>query len=62
MTIDYKFGKAGGGNNIMRTTINTDDETDPLSKNHMQGLKEIQIVTSKVKLVKSLQITDEMRG
>ena len=61
VTIDYKFGKSPEGNNIMKSIVNTENESDPLSKTHMQNLKEIQIVTAKGKVVKSLKITDEMR-
>ena len=45
----------------MKSIVNTEDESDPLSKTHMQNLKKIQIVTAKGKVVKSLKITDEMR-
>ena len=41
--------------------VNTDDELDIFSKESMKRLKEIQIVTSEGKVIRSLKVTDEMR-
>lgn len=42
----------------MRTPVNTDDYSDPLSKERMAKLEKIQIVTTKGKIVKELDITN----
>jgi hypothetical protein len=58
VTICYGFGKAHKDNNIMRTPVYTDDYSDPLSKERMIKLEKIQIVTTKGKVVKELDITN----
>ena len=45
----------------MTSPVNTDDDTDIFSKDGMKRLKEIQIVTSEGKVIRSLKVTDEMR-
>ena len=42
VTICYGFGKNRKDNNIMRTPVNTDDYSDPLSREHMAKLEKIQ--------------------
>ena len=61
ITIDYNFGKSKDGKDVISTMINTNDDLDIFSKDRMKQLKEIQIVTAKGEVVKSLQVTDDMR-
>ena len=61
ITIDYHFGRAKDGKDIMTSPVNTDDDTDIFSKDGMKRLKEIQIVTSEGKVIRSLKVTDEKR-
>ena len=61
ITIDYNFGISKDGKDILTTPINTNDDLDIFSKNRMKQLKEIQIVTAEGEVVKSLQVTDDMR-
>ena len=58
VTICYGFGKNRKDNNIMRTPVNTDDYSDPLSREHMAKIEKIQIVTTKGKVVKELDVTN----
>ena len=61
ITIDYHFGRSKDGKDILTSPVNTDDELDIFSKESMKRLKEIQIVTSEGKVIRSLKVTDEMR-
>ena len=61
ITIDYHFGRSKDGKDILTSPVNTDDELDIFSKDSMKRLKEIQIVTSEGKVIRSLKVTDEMR-
>lgn len=61
ITIDYNFGRSKDGKDILTTPVNTNDDLDIFSKDRMKHLKEIQVVTSQGKVVKSLEVTDEMR-
>lgn len=58
VTICYGFGKNRKDNNIMRTPVNTDDYSDSLSREHMAKLEKIQIITTKGKVVKELDVTN----
>ena len=62
ITIDYNFGRSKDGKDVLTCAVNTDDETDIFSEESMKRLKEIQIVTCDGKVVKSLNVTDEMRN
>ena len=61
IAIEYNFGKAKEDTDVLTAPVNTDDSRDIFNREGMQRLEEIQIVTGSGKLVKSLQVTDEMR-
>ncbi len=61
IAIEYNFGIAKEETDVLTAPVNTDDSMDIFNKEGMQKLEEIQIVTGSGKVVKSLQVTDEMR-
>ena len=60
VTIKYNFGKSRAGNDELRAPVNSDKD-EPFTRETMQSLKEIRVVTSSGKVVKTLVITNSMR-